>query len=264
MAENILLISNSTLHGSGYLDHCESQMREVLAGRKRVLFVPYARPGGRTNEAYTALARGRLERMGFKVEGIPDETRSMEAISAVERAEAIFIGGGNTFVLLDGLYQAKVIESIVNRVRAGVPYIGTSAGANVAGKTIGTTNDMPVVLPKSFDASGLIPFNINPHYIDNDPNLVDVAYDLKPTAGRNARELRILDFQDHNARDVAEHREGAIRIDVVALREGAMLHVTDGHVYLKGSTSARVFVHGQEPTEHQPGETLDFLLRRAA
>lgn len=236
MAKNVLLVSNSTLHGSGYLDHCEVEISDVLKDRGKVLFVPYARPSGKTLDDYTGIARDRFRRMGFHLSGIHEHD---DAIGAVEDAEAIFIGGGNTFVLLNSLYDAGIIDEIREKVNGGIPYIGTSAGSNVAGRTIMTTNDMPIAYPPSFEAIGLVPFVINPHYLDSNPNSKHMG---------ETRETRIGEYHVFND-DV-----------VVGLREGAMLHIVGDEVNLKGSTSARIFRRGQEPTEHQPGESLDFLL----
>lgn len=233
-----MLISNSTLHGSGYLDHCESEIKSFLNDKdvESVLFIPYARPSGKTYDEYTGIAKERFQRMGFDLVGIQERVDSDDA---VRNAEAIFIGGGNTFVLLDSLYGVDIIPIIKARVRNGMPYIGTSAGANVAGRTIMTTNDMPIIYPPCFDAMGLIPFNINPHYIDSDPNSKHMG---------ETRETRIREYHVFNDNTV------------VGLREGAMLHVKNNEATLKGSTGARIFRKGKEPTEYRPGESLDFLL----
>ena len=167
MTRNLLLISNSTLHGSGYLDHCADEIQKFLGDRKTVLFVPYARPSGMTHDEYTKVARDRFEKMGFELTGIHEYDSSKDAVRS---AEAIFIGGGNTFVLLNGLYEADIVEEIRNKVNDGTPYIGTSAGSNVACKSIKTTNDMPIVYPPSFDGLNMAPFNINQHYLDPDQN----------------------------------------------------------------------------------------------
>lgn len=235
MDRNLLLISNSTLHGSGYLDHCEPQIREILEGRRKVLFFPFARPSGKTWGEYTDIARERFDKMGFSLEGIHQFGNQQKAL---EMADAIFIGGGNTFVLLKALYDTRVIEGIKERVGQGIPYIGTSAGSNVAGRTIKTTNDMPIVYPPSFEAMQLVPFIINPHYLDTDPN---------STHKGETRETRIKEYHVFN------------NDAVVGLREGAMLRVIDDRVKLIGSSGARIFRKGQEPTEHQPGTSLDFL-----
>ena len=236
MTRSLLLISNSTLHGSGYLDHCADEIKKILGDRKNVLFIPYARPSGITHDEYTKIARERFEKMGFKLKGI-HEFKSPK--DAVKSAESIFIGGGNTFVLLSGLYKADILDEIRNKVKNGTPYIGTSAGSNVACKSIKTTNDMPIVYPPSFDALGLAPFNINPHYLDPDPN---------STHKGETRETRIKEFHFFNSDYV------------VGLREGAMLHVVGDKITLKGTTGARIFKDDIEPKECKPGDSLDFLL----
>ncbi|MCK4364463.1 MAG: dipeptidase PepE [Thermoplasmatales archaeon] len=236
MTRNLLLISNSTLHGSGYLDHCADEIKKILGDKKNVLFIPYARPSGITHDEYTKIARERFEKMGFKLKGI-HESKSPK--DAVKSAESIFIGGGNTFVLLSGLYKADILDEIRNKVKSGVPYIGTSAGSNVACKSIKTTNDMPIVYPPSFDALGLAPFNINPHYLDPDPTSKHKG---------ETRETRIKEFHFFNSDYV------------VGLREGAMLHVIGDKITLKGTTGARIFKDNMEPKEYKPGDSLDFLL----
>ncbi|MFX1536054.1 MAG: dipeptidase PepE [Promethearchaeota archaeon] len=236
MKKKLLLISSSTLHGSGYLDHCANEICTFIKERKEVLFIPYARPSGITLDEYTDIARQRFHRMGYKLTGIHEVNSPKEA---VQSAETIFVGGGNTFVLLKGLYEAGIMEDIISKVNGGTPYIGTSAGSNVAGKTIGTTNDMPIVQPPSLTALGLVPFNINPHYLDPDPN---------STHKGETREMRIKEFHAFNT------------IDVIALREGAMLDILGEQITLKGSTGARLFRQGKKPQEYQPGDSLDFLL----
>jgi dipeptidase E len=236
MTRNLLLISNSTLHGSGYLDHCADEIQKFLGDRKTVLFIPYARPGGMTHDEYTTAARERFEKMGLELTGIHEYNSPKEA---VKNAEAIFIGGGNTFVLLNGLYKADIVEEIRNKVNDGTPYIGTSAGSNVACKSIKTTNDMPIVYPPSFDGLNMTSFNINPHYLDPDPTSKHKG---------ETRETRISEFHFFNNEYV------------VGLREGAMLHIVDDNVTLKGTTGARIFRRSDEPKEYKPGDSLDFLL----
>jgi len=174
--------------------------------------------------------------MGYRAFSLHVE-RDPEA--AVESAQAIFIGGGNTFRLLASLYKRNLIPALRRQVEKGTSYVGTSAGSNVACVTIKTTNDMPIVAPPSFDALNLVPFNINPHYLDPDP--------LSKHQGET-REERIREFHEEN--------EPA----VVGLREGAMLKIEPPHVTLLGSAGARVFRKGREPVEHSPGDRLDFLM----
>lgn len=257
MPRNLLLISNSTLHGSKYLDHCEPQIKEFLGETKEVVFVPYARPGGISYDDYTALARARLELMGYKVRGIQEFDSPQEAIRS---ASALFVGGGNTFQLLQSLYKRNLRTLICKRIFSeGLKYIGTSAGANVAGEKIHTTNDMPALQPPSFRALGLVPFFINPHYQDPislTPEKMEAVLAIAPELEsilkhqgetRPARIKEVLALNDYVK-------------TVVALREGAMLEVTGNRLRLLGRTSAKIFKRNQEPTEHFPGESLDFLL----
>ena len=237
MTRNLLLISNSTLHGSGYLDHCADEICKFLKNKKNVLFIPYARPNGMTHDEFTKVAQERFEKMGYKIKGIHKYKSPKDAVKS---AEAIFIGGGNTFVLLNGLYKADILKEIKNKVKNGMSYIGSSAGSNVACKSIKTTNDMPIVYPPSFNALNLLPFNINPHYLDPDPNSKHKG---------ETRETRIKEFHFFNSDYV------------VGLREGAMLHVIGDKITLKGSTGARIFKNGKNPQEFKPGDSLDFLLK---
>lgn len=227
----LLLISNSTLYGGGYLDHCAAAIEEVLRPAvSRVLFIPYALFD---RHAYAARARERFARMGFGLDSVHDAASG--AATAVERAEAIFVGGGNTFRLLDALWRHGLIEPIARRVREGMPYIGSSAGSNVACVTIKTTNDMPIVQPPTLDALNLVPFNINPHYLDPVPGSTHMG---------ETREERIAQFHEENLPPV------------VGLREGAWLRVDDLGVTLEGSTGARVFKRGQPSEEYAPGTRL--------
>lgn len=236
MKKNLLLISNSTLHGSGYLDHCAAEILAFLGNVEEVLFVPYARPGGISHEAYTALARDRFNKMGLELRGINNTSLPPKAVL---EAPAVFIGGGNTFVLLRGLYENNLIDPIREKADDGMPYIGTSAGSNVAGYSIGTTNDMPIVYPPSFEALRLVPFNMNPHYLDPDPGSRHMG---------ETRETRIK--ESHVFDDVP----------VIGLREGAMLHVTGTNVVLKGNHGARLFRKDKPPEEYKTGDVLNFLM----
>jgi dipeptidase E len=176
--------------------------------------------------------------MGYDVESAH---RLSNPARGVEEAEAVFAGGGNTFRLLKSLYELELLDPLRRRTSTGMPYIGSSAGSNVAGRTIGTTNDMPIVEPPSFDALGLVPFNLNPHYLDPDP---------ASTHKGETREERIIQFQEEND------------IPVVALRESAMLRIEGGSASLRGIGGARIFRRGEPPAEVDPGARLDFLLRR--
>lgn len=237
MERKCLLISNSTLHGSGYLDHCAEEIKQFLGNKSTILFIPYARPGGITYDDYTSMATKRFEKMDISVKGIHEYSNP---IDTVKNAEAIFIGGGNTFVLLSQLYKTEILTEIRKKVAQGMPYIGTSAGSNVACKNIKTTNDMPIIHPPSFDALNLVPFNINPHYLDPNPESKHKG---------ETRETRITEFHCYNTEYV------------VGLREGAILHVLNNNVTLKGTTGARIFQKETDPKEYQPGDTLNFLLK---
>jgi dipeptidase E len=231
--QRLLLISNSTTHGRGYLDHVESEIRDLLGSVARVLFVPYALYD---RDAYAAHARRRFEAMGYALDSIhqaPDPARS------VDDAEAIFIGGGNTFRLLNSLYDAKVLDRIRRKANEGMPYIGSSAGTNVAAPTIKTTNDMPIVQPPSFDAIGLVAYQINPHYLDPDPASTHMG---------ETREERIRQFLEENA------------TPVVGLREGTMLRSAAGTTILKGTSSARIFRRGLDPLELPPESRLEEVI----
>jgi dipeptidase E len=228
----VLLISSSNLHGSGYLDHAESQIDRILTGASRVLFVPHAlfdRP------AYTAKARARFERMSLRLDSA-DEASDPRA--AVRDAEAVFIGGGNTFRLLAALYELDLLEPIRRRVADGMPYMGSSAGAIVAGPSLGTTKDMPIVEPPSFEALSLVPFQISPHYLDPDP---------ASTHKGETQEERIVQFLEEHDRPV------------VGLREGGMLRIDDGEVSLLGVAGARIFRRDAAPVEALPPCRLEGL-----
>ncbi|MCC9165754.1 dipeptidase PepE [Pontibacter harenae] len=236
MSRNLLLISTSTTHGTGYLEHAAQEVQALLQGKTSILFIPYARPSGISHAAYTAKVNEAFAKWGISVTGVHE---AKDAVAAVNDAEAVFIGGGNTFLLLRQLYANKLVKPLQERVEKGMPYMGTSAGTNVAGKTIGTTNDMPIVFPKTFDALQLVPFNINPHYQDPEPNSTHMG---------ETRETRINEFHIHN------------RQPVVGLREGSMLRITGDKISLLGSLSARIFLQGQKPMEFKAGDDIAFLM----
>jgi dipeptidase E len=228
----LLLVSTSTLYGSGYLDHCADAIASFLGPSiSRVLFVPYALFD---HNAYAAKARARFALMGYGLDSAHDVPGG--PVSAVERAEALFIGGGNTFRLLDALWRHELVEPIRRRVNAGMPYIGTSAGSNVACPSIRTTNDMPIVEPPSFAALGLVPFQINPHYQDPVPGSTHMG---------ETREQRIAEFHEENT------------LPVVGLREGAWLLVEGPVVTLQGVNGARLFRRGEARAELASGSMVD-------
>ena len=231
----LLLISNSTLHGSGYLDHAEKEIRDFVGARTNAVFVPYAVHDRR---AYSAKAEERLRKMGLSVTSIHDVSNIPRAVG---EAEVIFVGGGNTFRLLKGLHDHDLLDPIRQRVAAGVPYIGSSAGSIVACPTLKTTKDMPVVQPPSFEALGLVSFQISPHYLDPDPATTHMG---------ETQEERIMQFLEENEEPV------------VGLREGSILLVRDGAVVLKGPTPARIFRGGEKPFEATPGSNLCPVLEK--
>lgn len=233
--KRLLLLSSSTVHGTAYLEHAEDALKERLAGVSRVLFIPYAL---KDHDAYAAKARAAFEGMGFSLDSLHE---AKDAVAAIEMAEAIFTGGGNTFRLLDTLYRLKAMDPIRARVAASMPYTGASAGTNLACPTIRTTNDMPIVEPPSLTALGLIPFQINAHYLDPDP---------ASTHKGETREERLLQYHEENA------------TPVVGLREGAMLRVDGDRVMLLGMKGARIFRRGMEPFEAEPGSELSGLLAK--
>lgn len=231
--KKLLLISNSTLYGSGYLDHAEAEIKAFLGAIRRVLFVPFALFD---RDAYARQARQRLGRMGYELDSLHEAADPRQTVAA---AEAVFIGGGNTFRLLKGLHDFELLAPIRRRVVAGMPYLGSSAGSIVAGPTLKTTKDMPIVQPPSFDALGLVGFQISPHYLDPDPSTTHMG---------ETQEERINQFLEENDAPVA------------GLREGTMLRVEGESIILKGIASARIFRRERSPVEVEPGANLGELL----
>ena len=232
-AKKLLLISNSTLFGGGYLDHAEQAIVDFLGRARSVLFVPFALFD---RDAYARQAEIRFAAMGY---GLASIHRAADFGRALEGADAVFIGGGNTFRLLQALEEHDLVGAIRRRVDAGMPYVGSSAGSIVACPTIRTTNDMPIVWPRSAEALGLVPFQINGHYLDPDPASMHMG---------ETRELRLRQYLEENA------------TPVVGLREGTMLRVENGLVSLGGVAAARVFRQNHEPVEVPPGGDLAALL----
>jgi dipeptidase E len=225
----LLLLSNSTNHGAAYLDHAWHSIAEHLRGVKELVFVPFAL---RDLVAYTAKVRDRFAREGFLVRGLLGEAGDRVLL---ERAEAVFVGGGNTFRLLDLLQRGGLVALLRRRVREGMPYLGASAGSNVACPTLKTTNDMPIAQPASFQALHLLGFQLNPHYLDADPGGTHMG---------ETREQRILEYLEDN------------ETPVVGLREGSWLRVHDRELRLLGPRPARVFRRGQDPIEVAPWSDL--------
>jgi dipeptidase E len=233
MARRLVLISTSTVFGTRYLEHAYPELRDALGGASRVLFIPHAL---QDRDAYTAKARAAFEEMGYGLDSLHEVSDPRRAI---EEAEALFCGGGNTFRLLKALQELGVLPLVRRRVGEGMVYSGASAGSNLACPTIRTTNDMPIVQPSSFDALDLVGFQINPHYLDPSPGSTHMG---------ETRETRLREFHEENA------------TPVVGLREGAILRVEGESVLLKGLAGARIFRRGQEPVEVVPVAEIGPLL----
>ncbi len=231
---NLIIASTSTVHGSGYLEYILPELKSFFKGINQIIFVPYARPSGITYDEYTAIAQKAFATINIDVKGIHEFDNS---ITAIKNAKGIFIGGGNTFELVNQLYKNELINVIKQVVTNGIPYFGTSAGSNICGPSIKTTNDMPVVYPPSFDTFGLINFNLNPHYLDPDPN---------STHKGETRETRIKEFHVYN------------NIPVLGLREGSWLHVQGEKIILKGTLKARLFQQNKKPVELPNGFEFAF------
>lgn len=224
-----LLISNSTTHGCGYLDHCMGEILDFLGEVRELVFVPFA--------LHDRPAYGERAAERFAAEGVAVETLTADAAGreTLRGAPAVFTGGGNTFRLLATLEESGLLAALRRRARAGMPYLGASAGSNIAAPTIRTTNDMPIVQPASFDALGLVPFQINPHYLDPDPSSTHMG---------ETREQRLVEYLEEN------------ETPVVGLREGSWVRVEGGEARLGGTTPARIFRRGAEAEERQPGAGL--------
>lgn len=233
---NCILASTSTIYGGTYLDYLFSSLKELFKDTDEILFIPYARPSGIPHDTYTKIAQEAFNQLGKKVIGIHTFKNPSEAI---KNAKGIFIGGGNSFVLVNGLYQNNLLPILKERIANGTPYLGTSAGSNIAGPTIRTTNDMPIVYPPSYDTLGIVPFTINAHYLDPDPN---------STHKGETRETRIKEFHQFND------------TPVVGLREGSWIRIKNDKLFLQGEgLSARIFEKGKPAYELGSESDLSFL-----
>ncbi len=225
---NLILVSSSRVHGSGFLEHCRDAIAEHFDSVDRVLFVPYALAD---HDRYAEIVSQALNPIGLQVDSIHV---AQDPVTAISEAEAIFIGGGNSFRLLKTLYDLNLIGPIRDSVQGrGVPYMGSSAGTNMACPTIRTSNDMPIVEPESFEALNLIPFQINPHFLDADPN---------STHKGETREQRLAEYLEEND------------VPVVGLREGSWLKVVDDKCKLCGSAGMKLFRQGETPREVTAGD----------
>ena len=228
--KNLIIASTSTLHNGSYLEYLLPELKEHFKNCSEIIFIPYARPGGISHEDYTTKVKDVFATINISVKGLHEFSNPIEGI---QKAEGIFTGGGNTFLLVTQLYEHKIMLILKSVIENGTPYLGTSAGSNICGLTMQTTNDMPIIYPPSFETLGVIPFNLNPHYLDPDLNSKHMG---------ETRETRIREFHQCNKQPV------------LGLREGSWLDVKGDLIILKGTLSARLFQINKEPLE-LPSET---------
>jgi dipeptidase E len=234
----LLLISNSTNPGEAYLGYPKKDIQTFLEKDhvKEALFVPYAAVTF-SYDIYLEKVQQRFDEFGIKVKGIHNEK---DPVAAVKAAQAIVVGGGNTFHLLKNIQDAGIVDAVREKVGTGTPYVGWSAGSNMACPTICTTNDMPIVEPSSFEAFNLIPFQINPHYLDVNPQ-------------GHAGETREQRIEEYIAANPGKY--------VAGLREGCIFLFENGNLRLIGDKPVRVFKNGQKPVEVKRDEDFNFLLK---
>jgi dipeptidase E len=233
--KNCIIASTSTLHGGDYLEYLLPELQLHFQNCNTIVFIPYARSGGITHDEYTAKAALAFAKINITVKGIHEFENPKDAI---QNAEGIFTGGGNTFLLVTQLYKNDLMNLLADTVKKGTPYLGTSAGSNICGLTMQTTNDMPIIYPPSFQTLGLIPFNLNPHYLDPDTQSQHMG---------ETREMRIKEFHAFNS------------LPVLGLREGSWLEVKGENITLKGNLQARLFKQNQLPVELESGSDLSNL-----
>lgn len=233
--KKIIIASTSTLHEGSYLDYLLPVLQSHFKDCKSILFIPYARPGGISHDEYTQKVSEAFQTINISVKGIHEFEN---AENAIKNTEGIFTGGGNTFLLVTQLYRNNIMQVLSETVKNGTPYLGTSAGSNICGLSMQTTNDMPIIYPPSFQTLGLIPFNLNPHYLDPE---------LQSKHMGETRETRIKEFHAFN------------NTPVLGLREGSWLEVKGDKIILKGDLSARLFQQNQAPTELEPESNLSHL-----
>ena len=226
--KKLIIASTSTIHGSGYLEYLLPTLKEHFKNCTEIIFIPFARPSGITHDEYTAIAKKAFATININVKGLHEFE---DYTNALKNAQGIFTGGGNTFLLVSQLYKQQILVPLKEVITNGTPYLGTSAGSNICGLTMNTTNDMPIVYPPSFSTLGYVPFNINPHYLDPDPT---------STHKGETRETRIKEFHKFNT------------APVVGLREGSWLYVNGNTITLEGTLDARVFECNKPPYEVQP------------
>ncbi|QCX53777.1 dipeptidase PepE [Elizabethkingia sp. JS20170427COW] len=231
---NIILASTSTLFGGEYLEYLRPEIAKLYQGIDEIIFIPYARPSGISHDEYTQKASDFFATLNIKVKGLHD---FLDPVKALQEGKAYFTGGGNTFLLVKTLHEKGLMDVLKHSVEKGKPYLGCSAGSNIGGQNMKTTNDMPIVYPPSFETMKLVPFNINPHYLDPTPGLKHNG---------ETRETRIMEFLTQN------------NITVVGLREGNWIRRIGDKITVEGSQLTRIFKKGEHPYELQPGVILDF------
>ncbi len=235
--KKLFIASTSTVHGKGYLEYILPQLSNFYKGVKEILFIPYARPSGLTHDEYTNRVQQGFEKINIKVKGVHEYKNP---IDAVNNAKGIFVGGGNTFLLVQQLYKHKLISTIKNVVENGIPYFGTSAGSVITGLTMQNTNDMPIIYPPSFDTLGLLNFNLNCHFLDPDTNSTHMG---------ETRETRINEYHTIH------------KTSVLGLREGSWLQVEGQKIILKGTLNARLFQPNKPAIEFPTETDFSFLMQ---
>ena len=233
--KKMLLASTSTIYGQKYLEYLHEDIKILFSGCEKIIFIPYAQPSGISHIEYTNKAKKVFESLNLN---ILDYTKD-NIKEQLEICDGIFTGGGNTFLLLNKLYEFNLIEDLRYKINSGIPYLGTSAGTNICGLSIGTTNDMPIIHVRSFEALGIIDLNINPHYIDQIEGIEHMG---------ESRETRINEF--HNLNDQL----------VVGLREGSSLSVMGNDIILTGTKKAVIFKKGNKLFEIETGFNLKNLI----
>ena len=232
MKTNIILASTSTLFGGNYLEYIIAEIADLFKGIDEIIFIPFARPGGISHDDYTNKARTFFAQLNIKVKGLHEFDNP---IIALYDAKGFFTGGGNTFLLVKTLHELDLMLGLKENVENGKPYLGTSAGSNIGGLNMKTTNDMPIVYPPSFECMGLVPFNINPHYLDPDPELKHNG---------ETRETRIKEFLTQND------------TKVIGLREGNWIRRVGNRITIEGNETTRIFEKDKEPYEIEAGTEL--------
>lgn len=230
--KRMIIASTSTIFGSDYLEYLLPEIANLYKDMAEVVFVPYAKPSGMSYDDYTVLAEKTFKKINIKIKGLHTFDKPKEAL---KKAKGIFVGGGNTFLLVDTLYKLGLMKVLKDVIEKGTSYLGTSAGSNICGLTMKTTNDMPIIYPQSFDTLGVIPFNLNPHYLDPD---------LSSKHKGETRETRIKEYHTLN------------KAPVLGLREASWLDVKGDAIILKGSLTARLFLQNKIPREIQSSSNI--------